>query len=274
MRKIGNRIFYWIIIFLATVIFLVPFYISIVYSFKTKREIAQTGAAFPSKLHFENYAEAIKVSNFLNAFENSLIVTVCTVAIVIVVCSMASYVIARANSRFYNGVYYIFLATIMLSFQVIMLPLYSNLNKLGLMNTLIGMILTMIGLSIPYTVFLYSGFIKTVPKTMEEAAYVDGAGKLKTFWKIVFPLLKPINFTVLIITTLSTWNNFMVPLIIAQKKKVRTLPLSQFYFFSEHSVDINLAFAAFTLSMIPIIILYLLMQKYIISGITAGAVKG
>lgn len=274
MRKVSGKTFYWITITLATVIILAPFYISIVYSFKTKREIALTGVALPSKLHFENYAEAMRVSNFLNAFKNSLIVTVCTVTMVILMCSMASYVISRENSRFYNGIYYIFLAAIMLPFQVIMLPLYANLNNLGLMNTLTGMILTMIGLSIPYTVFLYSGFIKTVPKSMEEAAYVDGAGKFTTFWKVVFPLMKPINFTVLIITALSTWNNFMVPLIIAQKEEVRTLPLSQFYFFGEHSVDLNLAFATFTLSMIPIIILYLIMQKYIISGITAGAVKG
>lgn len=272
-RRIGKT-FYWFFMILAVIFCLAPFYISIVYSFKTKREIALTGVEFPRIFHLDNYAEAVRVSNFLNAFKNSLIVTVCMVIVVIVVCSMAAYVISRVNSRFFKTIYYIFLAAIMMPFQVIMLPLYINLYDLGLMNTLFGMILTMSGISIPYTVFIYTGFIKTVPRSMEEAAYVDGAGKFRAYWQIVFPLLKPINFTALIINALSSWNNFMLPLIIAQKEEVRTLPLSQFFFFGQHSSEINLAFAAFTLSMIPIIILYLIMQKYIVAGITSGAVKG
>lgn len=266
---------YWLLVTIVTLVFMAPFYISVVYSVKSPRETALTGLAFPTRLHFENYIRAIQVSNFFNAAKNSLFVTAAAVVILLVVCSMASYVIARnSKSRFYNSVYYVFLAALLLPFQVVMLPFYTNLRQLGLLNSLTGLIVGVTGFQIAYNIFIYTGFIKTVPVQMEEAAYIDGAGPFRTFWQIIFPLLKPINSTALILNALTVWNEFTVSLVVVQKSGVRTLPLTQFYFFGEHSVELNMAFAAFTLSMLPIIILYLVMQKYIIGGIMAGAVKG
>ena len=259
---------------LAALIFFSPFYISIVYSFKSPEESAQSPLSFPTKFHFENYTKAIEVSNFFHAFKNSLIVTVSAVIILVIVCSMAGYIISRKNNKFYNIFYYLFLASIVLPFQVVMLPLYKLMKDMGLLNTLPGLILAVTGFQIGFNTFLYTGFMKTIPREMEEAAMIDGCSKFKTFWLIIFPMLKPINATIVVLSALSAWNEFPVSLIIAQKPDVRTLPLTQYFFVGQYSIDINMAFAAFTLSMIPILILYFFLQKHITKGVTAGAVKG
>lgn len=235
----------------------------------------KSGLAFPKEIYWRNFAEAIEVSNFWNAAKNSLIITVVSVIILMVVCSMAAYVIARnMRSRFFQSFYYVFLAAMMLPFQVVMLPLYVQLRDMQLLNTRTGLILTICGFQIAYNVFVYVGFIRGIPLEMEEAAYIDGAGRFYTFWKIVFPLMKPIISSTLILNALAVWNDFQISLIIAQKPEVRTIPLTQYFFFGQYSIKLNMAFAAFVLAMIPIIILYLVMQKYIIGGVMSGAVKG
>lgn len=271
--RINKSIFYVLISFVA-VCFMLPFYISVVYSLKTKSEIAFTGLALPTQLHFENYTKAIEVSNFFSAAMNSLILTVSVVAIVVVVCSMAAYVIARGKGRVYSAMYFVSLGAILIPFQVVMLPLYISMKELNLQNTRLGLIIAVAGFQVGYNIFIYTGFIKTVPVSIEEAARIDGCSRFKSFWLVVFPLLKPIVSTSIILNALTAWNEFPISLIVAQKDAVRTLPLTQFYFFGQFSVELNLAFAAFTLSMIPIIILYIILQKYIVGGLMAGGVKG
>ena len=260
---------------LVVLFFIAPFYISVVYALKSPEETLKTGLAFPTSIYWQNFTEAVEVSNFFNAAKNSLIVTIACVLILMVVGTMAAYVIAR-NLRFkvYSGLYYIFLAAIMLPFQVVMLPLYVQLKDMGLLNTRIGLILTISSFQVAYNIFVYVGFIRTIPVELEEAAYIDGAGKFYTFWKIVFPLMKPIISSTLVLNALTVWNDFQTSLIIAQKEEVRTIPLTQYFFFGEYSIELNMAFAAFLMAMVPIIALYLLMQKYIIGGVMAGAVKG
>lgn len=270
---IGKITFYICISFVA-ICFMLPFYISIVYSLKTKSEIAFSGLALPTVLHFENYTKAIEVSNFFGAALNSLILTIAVVVLVTIVCSMAAYVIARGKGRVYSAMFFISLGAILIPFQVVMLPLYISMKEFGLQNTRLGLILAVAGFQIGYNIFIYTGFIKTVPVSIEEAARIDGCNRLQTFWLVVFPLLKPIVSTSVILNALTAWNEFPISLIVAQKDAVRTLPLTQFYFFGQFSVELNLAFAAFTLSMIPIIILYIILQKYIVGGLMAGGVKG
>lgn len=256
-------------------VFIMPFYIAVVYALKSPEETMRTGLALPTKIHWQNFSEAIEVSDFWSAAMNSLIITVISVLLLTVVCTMCAYTIARnGHSRFYQSFYYIFLAAMMLPFQVVMLPLYVQLRNMGMLNTRIGMILTISGFQLAYNVFVYTGFVRNIPVEMEEAAYIDGAGKFYTFWKIVFPLMKPIVSSTLILNALSVWNDFQISLIIAQKPEVRTIPLTQFFFFGQYSIRLNMAFAAFVLAMLPIILLYLVMQKYIIGGVMAGAVKG
>lgn len=260
---------------LVVLFFIAPFYISVVYALKSPEETLKTGLAFPTSIYWQNFTEAVEVSNFFNAAKNSLIVTIACVLILMVVGTMAAYVIARnLRSKVYSGLYYIFLAAIMLPFQVVMLPLYVQLKDMGLLNTRIGLILTISSFQVAYNIFVYVGFIRTIPVELEEAAYIDGAGKFYTFWKIVFPLMKPIISSTLVLNALTVWNDFQTSLIIAQKEEVRTIPLTQYFFFGEYSIELNMAFAAFLMAMVPIIALYLLMQKYIIGGVMAGAVKG
>lgn len=256
-------------------IFIMPFYIAFAYALKSPEETMKTGLAFPKQIYWENFTEAIEVSNFWTAAKNSLIITVISVVLLMVVCSMAAYAIARnMKSKFFQSFYYVFLAAMILPFQVVMLPLYIQLKDTGLLNTRIGMILTICGFQLAYNIFVYVVFIRNIPLEMEEAAYIDGGSKLYTFWKIVFPLMKPIVSSTLILNSLSVWNDFQIPLIIAQKPEVRTIPLTQYFFFGQYSIKLNMAFAAFVLAMIPILVLYFVMQKRIIGGVMAGAVKG
>lgn len=259
---------------LAALLFAAPFYISVVYSLKTPAETARSPLGWPKILHFENYARAIEVSNFFRAFTNSSIVTFFCVILLVMVCSTAAWPLARRRERVYQFIYYIFVAAIILPFQVVMFPLYSQFSRLGLLNTLPGLILAISGFQLGFNIFLFTGFIKTVPREIEEAALIDGCNKLKTFGLVVFPLLKPISLTVTVLSALAAWNDFTISLIVVQKDAVRTLPLTQYYFFGQYSIEINMAFAALTLGMIPIILFYLLLQRYIEAGVTAGAVKG
>jgi len=255
-------------------IFIFPFYIAIVYAFKSRVETSRSPISFPTSLYLGNFKEAIKLPNYFHTFMNSVIVSIFVVLIVVVTCSMAAYIIVRKNNKFYNGFYYTFQLSILLPFPAIMFPLYVLLKDLGMINTLPGLIISQTGILIGFYTFLYAGFIKTVPIELEEAARIDGCSRFRTFFQIVFPLLKPITMTIVILSFLASWNDFIVAMIVAQKPMVRTLPLLQFYFFGEYSQEINLAFAAVLLSMAPVMILYFVLQKHIISGVTAGAVKG
>lgn len=275
MNQKAKSILFFILKLLVVLVFIAPFYIAIVYALKSPEETIATGLAPPTRIHWENFTEAIEVSNFWNATKNSLIVTVASVFLLMIVCTMAAYVIARnERSKVYQILYYIFLAAILLPFQVVMLPLYVELKQLNLMNSRIGLILAVSGFQLAYNVFVYVGFIKSISVDVEEAAYIDGANQFQCFFKIVFPLMKPIVSSTMILNALAVWNDFQISLIIAQVERVRTLPLTQYFFFGQYSIRLNMAFAAFLLAMIPIIVLYFIMQKYIIGGVMAGAVKG
>lgn len=258
----------------VALVVLAPFYIAIIYSVKSKPELVVNRLAWPKVIHWENFTNAIKVSNFWLSLKNSLITTVVTVSITTVICSMAAYMIARKNTRFYNFLYYMFLGAMIIPFQSIMTPLYVTMSRWKLLNTLFGFILVKIGFQVAFTVLIVTGFVKSIPKDLEEAAAIDGSGLYSTYFRIVLPLMRPVIFSSVILNTLNVWNDFQMSLTLLQKKNVRTIPLTQYYFFGENSIELGLAFALFLLSMIPILILYFTLQKYIISGITSGSVKG
>jgi len=277
MTKRKGRAAHWAFITLkalVTLMFLSPLYIMVIYAFKTRREIMMTGLAFPTRLTFENFINAITTTQLGGAFINTAESALCMTALTILSGSMAAYIIARKNTRFYNTVYYVFLAAIILPFQVIMLPMYRVLRTIGLMNTLAGYVLAMSSLQLGFTVFLITGFVKSVPRELDEAAYVDGAGRYYTYWRIILPLMKPIIMTSVVLSVLSVWNDLLTAQIILQSNRLRTLTLEQFSFISQFSTDLGKAFAAFMISIIPVLLLYFFLQKYIISGIMTGAVKG
>lgn len=267
----GIRIF---LLFVITILFLFPFYFAILYAFKTPVEIADNPISFPTKLNLQNFVQAIHLPNYVSGFFNSVITAVIVVFLVVFATSMAAYKIVRKNNKFYNALYYTFQLSILLPFQVIMYPLYSQLKTFNMINHLTTLMIVQSGILIGFYSFLYAGFIKTVPIELEEAALIDGCTKYGIFFKIVFPLLKPITMTIVVLVALASWNDFMVPMVFMQQASVRTMPLIQFYLFGQYSQYVNVAFAAVLLSMIPVLIIYFVFQRYIVSGITAGAVKG
>ncbi|NNJ31836.1 carbohydrate ABC transporter permease [Lacrimispora defluvii] len=257
-----------------TLLVISPLYIALIYSAKSKQEMVTNRLAFPKTIHWDNFTRAIETSNFGLALKNSLVTTVLAVIFITLICTMASYIIARKNNRFYNLIYYLFIGAMIIPFQSIMTPLYIDMTRWKLLNTLHGFIFAKIGFQIAFTVLLVSGFVKSIPKELEEAASIDGAGIYSVFFQIVFPLMKPIVLTSIVLNALNVWNDFQMSLTLLQQKQVRNIPLTQYFFFGENSIELGLAFALFILSVIPILALYLTLQKYIIGGITQGAVKG
>ena len=265
---------YAFIVALALIV-LAPFYVQVAYAFKSRAEVAETGLAFPRSLYLGNFAEVFADHSLVAAFLRTLLVTVVSVGILQVVSSMCAWALVRNEARrYYKVLYYLFLAAIMLPFQVVMLPLYSLFRSAGLLNTIPGLIAGICGFQLSYNVFVVCSFIKTVPVSMEEAAKIDGAGVLATFWRIVMPLLTPIMVTCLILNALSAWNDFQTAVVLAFKESVRTLQYALYMFFGQYSAQIHQAFAAFMIAVLPIVALYLALQRYLISGLTSGSVKG
>jgi len=263
-----------VVLWIITIAFLFPFYFAILYAFKTPVEIAENPISFPTSLNLQNFVQAIQLPNYLSGFINSVVTAAIVVFLVVITTSMASYMIVRKKNKFYNVFYYLFQFSILLPFQVIMYPLYSQLKAFKMINQLPTLMIVQTGILIGFYSFLYAGFIKTVPVELEEAARIDGCSKYGTFYKIVFPLLKPITMTIVVLVFLASWNDFIVPMVFMQQEDVRTMPLIQFYLFGQYAQYVNVAFAAVLLSMIPVLIVYFMLQKYIVSGITAGAIKG
>lgn len=257
------------------IITLIPFYISFIYSIKFKNEITVNHLAWPKTPTLSNYLRVITENQqFLIGLKNSILTTIPTILILMVVCSMVAWVLARNNSRFYQIMYTVFTMGTLIPFQCIMLPLYLNLYNSNLISTNIGFIIARSGLQISISILVITSFVKTVPRELEEAAAIDGCNMWKTFWNIVFPLLKPINATQLVLNTIYVWNDYNTAVVLLREKTSRTLPLAQIIYFNENTAELNLAFAFFIMAMLPILILYFCLQKYVVSGVMSGAVKG
>ena len=264
-----------IITFILAIVYLAPFYITFTYAFRTGIDIVLNPIGFPVSFNLDNFRKALDVADVFTAMRNSFIVSVCTVIVVVILCSMAGYVLCRnKNKKIYYGLYLLFVFSIFLPFQTVMFPVYKQAFNFGYINTLFGLTTSVIAFNCGLFIFMYTGFINTVPLELEEASTIDGCSRMRSFWQITFPLLKPIHISVAVIAALSGWNDFMISLIMVHKKPVRTLQLMQFYFIGQNFQDPPAAFAAFTMALIPVLVFYIVMQKYIEKGITAGALKG
>lgn len=268
-----------ILLVLMALIFLSPVYIIFINSFKNRRELYENTLAFPETFSFQYYSEAMEQMDFFNAFINSLLVTVISVAFIVVLSSMTAWMLARTGNRISTVIFMVLIATMLIPFQTIMMPLMQLVTgitaNLGipLYNTLSGLIFMNIGFHAALSVFLYHGFIRSIPISLEEAATIDGASKFGVFWRIIFPMLTPITATVMILNVILIWNDFLLPSLTLIDRDLRTIPLSVFYFFGEFTIEWNLAMAGLTLTIIPVVIFYMIAQKYIIKGVGEGAVK-
>ncbi|SES07751.1 carbohydrate ABC transporter permease [Salipaludibacillus aurantiacus] len=262
-----------ILLILGTVFILFPLYLTITIAFKTPQEMTGNLLALPETWTFDNFFRAIEVTNFFNALGNSVFVTVFTVAIVVLTHSMVAYAIARnMHKKFYKFLYFYFISAMFIPFPIIMLPLVLQTSAWG-MDNLVGLGFLNGVMHLAFNVFIYVGYVKTLPVELEEAAHIDGAGTWKVFWKIIFPMMMPMHATVAILTALAAWNDFMLPLVILSDSSMYTLPLVQYAFQGQFSTDYNLAFASYLMAMLPMIVLYIFVQKWIIGGVMRGSLK-
>ena len=264
-----------ILIFIA---YMFPFLMVVINSLKQKRDIIKSPFSwlFTVKgLSFDNFAKAFNQMDFLNAIKNSLIITVSATAIVTILAAMLAYFIVRNNNLLTRIIFALMVASMIIPFQAIMIPLVSIYGgTLNLLNHRLTLIFMHVGFSMSMTVFMFHGFIRgSVPIALEEAAYLDGCTHTQTFFKIVFPLLKPIMSTTLILNALAFWNDFLLPSLVLTDKKLLTLPLSTYSFYGTYSADYGTIMAGLLLCVVPLLILYIALQKQIINGVVAGGVE-
>lgn len=272
MKKM-NKFFYYVIITAVLLLFLSPFYLVLLTSLKSNKEIITNSLALPIKISFEAYKKAFEKMNYLKSFGNSIYITTLSVTLILLFSSMCAYIFARKHWKINNIIFMIMVASMIIPFQAIMIPLVRNFAALNIMNNLNTIILFYCGASTPMAVFMFHGFIKNIPLELEEAASIDGCTQYGVFFKIVVPLLKPIGSTILILNALGLWNDFLFPFIVIKSKNLRTLPLTTYIFAGQYATDYALTTAGLVLTIVPIIILYLFMQKHIIEGVSQGAIK-
>ena len=259
----------------AALLFLSPLLIILNYSFKTKRELyIGNPLALPESLHLENYQNAITRLNLRTTFFNTAFYTIAAALLLALLCGAAAWAIARNKGRFYKFAYTYFLIGILIPAQALFLPIYIVGFRSGLVNTRAGVILMYIAANVSFGVFLMTSFMSTVPIELEEASRIDGCSIFRTYFQIVLPLLKPAMATLIIMQSFQIWNDYLMSSLFASTNRLRTLTVSIQSLFSQQTSDYSTAFAAIVLSVLPIAVLFISLQKYFIKGMTVGAVKG
>ena len=256
--------------FVGTV--LIPFGLIVLNSLKTTQESARMNMKWPAALEFGNYLEVIREGHMLRSFFNSLLIAVFCVIIGILASAMAAYVISRYKSRLNRFCFYFFFVGLIAPVNYI--TTIRVMKFLHLVNTYKGMVLLNAALAIPFAVFLFHGFIVTVPREIDEAGVIDGCGPVSLFFNVVFPLLKPVTITASVLTFISCWNDFITPLYILNDSKKWGMIISVYNFWGLYTSEWNLICAVIVLTLAPIMVVYVFAQKYIIAGMTAGSVKG
>lgn len=260
---------------LITILF--PLYMTIVIAFKQPSEMTNSISgilSLPKTWSFSNFAEAMRVTDFWNSLRNSLLITGITVVLSVLLHSMVGYAIGRnkAKSKWYNLAYLYIVSGMFVPFAILMMPLVKQTAQWHIAN-LFGVIICYLVFYMPMNLMLYSGYLVNIPIALEEAARVDGATTWTTYWKIIFPIMKPMHATVAVITALSVWNDVMTPLVIMSGSGMNTLPLAQMSFQTQFGTNYNLAFASYLLALLPLLIFYIVCQKQILNGVVNGAVK-
>lgn len=261
------------VVSLLFIFYVIPFIVVMIDSFKKREEIVANPFSLPTHISFSNYFNAFDRMQYISAFTNSFIITVLSVIIIVLFSSMTAYIFVRRNWKINKILFFAMIASMIIPFQGIMIPLVKIYGSIGMLNSKWALIYMYLGFGTSLAVFMYHGFLKGIPLELEEAAMIDGATKLQTFFKIVFPLLKPTTMTIAILDILWIWNDYLLPVLVLQTAKQRTLPLSVFYFYGTYTADYGLVTAGIMLTVIPIIIVYLFLQKNIINGVLQGSIK-
>lgn len=274
-KKTNWPVMVLLILGLSTIAF--PLYMTIIIAFKQPSEMTNSISgilSLPQHWSLDNFREAMRVTDFWHSLTNSLLISVITVVLSVIIHSLMGYALGRnkAKSKFYNIVYLFIVSGMFVPFAILMMPLAKQTAEMGLGNWA-GVILLYVVFYMPMNTMLYAGYLVNIPIALEEAARGDGASTWRTYWSIIFPVMKPMHATVAVLTALSVWNDVMTPLVIMAGSGQNTLPLAQLNFQSQFGTNYNLAFASYLLSLIPILIFYIICQKQILNGVVNGAVK-
>ena len=271
----GQGVNWWLtaLLVVLSLTVLVPLYFTVVTALKTPDQLGGTGFAPPTEWAWGNFAEAWRTIDFPARALNTALITVGAVLLTLLTNSMVAFAIARQmHRRLFKALFYYFIAALFIPFPVLMLPAAKQAAILGIDNQA-GLVLlyTVYGLS--FNVFLYTAYVRSIPDELEEAARIDGASTWGVFWKVVFPLFAPINATVGILTCVWAWNDFLLPLVILSDPDAATIQLAQYIFQGQFSADYTLAFSSYLMAMLPLLVVYLVAQRWVISGVTRGAIK-
>ena len=274
-RAISSVLFYAVLTFLA-VFFIVPIALVVLNSFKNKLYISTTPFVLPNEESFvglKNYIDGLTKIHFLSSIGYSLFITVVSVALIVIFCSMTSWMISRVRNKLSSFLYYLFIISMVIPFQMVMYTMTKVANPLHIDN-FVGICILYLGFGSGMAVFMFCGFISGIPVELEEASLIDGCTPFQTFFQVVFPVMKPITITVAILNAMWIWNDFLLPYLVIGTK-YRTVPVAVQYLKSGYgSVDYGHLMAVIVVALIPIVVFYFACQKYIIEGVTAGAVKG
>jgi raffinose/stachyose/melibiose transport system permease protein len=263
-----------IAVLLTGLIFLSPFYFILTNAVKPFGSIVRNAASWPEAFYYQNFVEAWRVVDMPRALLNSFLITSLSITGMVIMGSMAAWRMVRRPHRLSRIYFVLFVAAMVIPFQSVMIPMVKVANVFNLINTLHGVVIIYFGFGMPLTVFLMHGFVKSVPRELEESAYIDGCSTIQSFFRIVLPLLQTMVVTVIILQTLWIWNDFLLPLLVLFSRRLHTVPLGIFRFFGQYMDQWGGALATLTMGMVPIVIFFLLLQRYIIRGVTAGSVKG
>ncbi|MGC5776017.1 carbohydrate ABC transporter permease [Paenibacillus pabuli] len=257
----------------AMVLFIFPFLLLITNSFKANQAITSDPLGLPASVQWDNYVSAFDKMGYMSAFGNSLLITVAGVLLIALLAAMTAHYFVRHKSKLNQYLFFLMVAAMIIPFQAIMIPLVKIYGSLGMLDNKWSLIYMYIGFGSPLAVFIYHGFIKSIPLELEEAALMDGCGRVQTFFRIVLPVLLPTSVTITVLNVLWIWNDFLLPSLVLTSSEQRTLPLSTFYFYGTYTVDYGPLMAGLVLTLLPVLIVYLFAQKYIIQGVMQGSIK-
>jgi raffinose/stachyose/melibiose transport system permease protein len=272
-KIISNIIIYTLLIF-ASFLVLYPVYLMVVTSLKSIGEVTINPLGFPAELQWGNYYIGLVKGRVARTSLNSLMYTALAVFGIITLSSPAAYVVSRFSFTGNKLIKFYFISGLMVPFQVAIIPLFKLIKNLNLFNNMLSVTLVHVTIGIPFALFLYTGYLKSIPRDIEESAYIDGCNYYMIFWRIIFPLALPATATITIFKVMIVWNDFFIPLLFITNPKLKPVQLAIYAFFGEYTSEWHIIFACMTMASIPVVIIYLFLQRYFISGIVSGAVKG
>jgi raffinose/stachyose/melibiose transport system permease protein len=273
-NKLKNLILEFIIILIA-IVFIYPVFLMVINSFKSFREVIIDVIALPEKLNFSNYLYVIDKMNYPQLFLNNLLITAIGIAGIVALSSLAAYIIDRQRNKYTRLAQLFIITPMLIPFQTFMITLLKVMNIIHLSGSRVGLGIQYWGFGIPMATFIYINFMKTIPREIDESAYIDGASTFRTFIYVIFPILKPVTVTVIVLDVMWIWNDFLLPLLMVNSsEKTKTLVLAAYNFVGQYNTQWHYAMTAMVLTVVPSILFFIFLQKYIVKGVVAGSVKG